>query len=163
MSTLVHRFVLAGVEEDVPLARHKVIDRMRGWGLSTDDDAADTVRLIASELVTNAVVHGKGPVTVTLFHRPGRLVIDVFDTNPAAPQMSWAQDDDENGRGLAMVDRLALHCSWMPSGRGKRVWAEIELPMVAPAIRAAVLSRFFGRGPKNGIVAATEPLTLAVA
>ncbi|WP_369186552.1 ATP-binding protein [Streptomyces sp. R08] len=163
MPTLVHRFVLAGRQEDVRLARHKVVDRLRAWGLSTDDEISDAIRLVTSELVTNAVVHGEGPVTVTLYHKPGRLMIDVFDTNSAAPQTNWAQEEDESGRGLAMVELLALRCAWMPSEDGKHVWAELELPMLAPAIRAAVLRRFFGRRLRNRIVAEPEPLALAVA
>ncbi|HEY8986564.1 MAG TPA: ATP-binding protein [Streptomyces sp.] len=100
MPTLVHRFVLAGGEREVSLARRKVVDKVCTWGVSLDDETADAIRLIASELIANAVVHGEGPVTVALYHRSGRLVIDVLDGNPVAPQTSCAQADDENGRGL---------------------------------------------------------------
>lgn len=163
MPTLAHRFVLAGGEREVSLARRKVVDKVRAWGVPLDDETADAIRLVASELISNAVVHGEGPVTVTLYHRPGRLVIDVFDDNPAAPQMSCAQADDESGRGLAMVEFLASRCAWEPAGRGKRVWAEVALPMAAPAIRAAVLLRLFALRPKLGIVAEPESITLAIA
>jgi len=163
MSTIVHRFVLAGTESDVLFARRKVIDQVHTWGVPMDDEKADAIRLAASELITNAVDHGKGPVTVTLYLRSGSLVIDVLDSNSSAPQMSWAQDEDESGRGLALVDLLALRCAWAPCEYGKHVWVEIELPMTAPAIRAAVLRRVFARRPKHGIVAKPELLTLAVA
>ncbi|MGW2802449.1 ATP-binding protein [Streptomyces sp. NPDC001221] len=163
MPTLVHRFGLAGTERDVPLARRKVIDKVRAWGVPLDDETADVIRLVTSELITNAVVHGKGPVTVALYHRPGRVVIDVLDDNPSAPRTSCAQADDESGRGLALVGRLASRCAWEPSGRGKLVWAEIALPMAAPAIRAAVLRRLFVLRPKRRVVAEPESLTLAVA
>ncbi|MFC8989912.1 ATP-binding protein, partial [Streptomyces sp. NPDC056956] len=123
----------------------------------------DAIRLVASELITNAVVHGEGPVTIALYHRPGRLVIDVLDGNPSAPQMGCAQADDESGRGLALVGLLAARCAWEPSGHGKRVWAEIVLPTAAPAIRAAVLRRLFALRPKRGAVAESKSLTLAVA
>lgn len=163
MPTLVHRFVLAGTEREVPLARHQVVDKVRAWGVRMDDETADAIRLVASELITNAVVHGEGPVTVVLYHRPGRLVIDVLDGSSSAPQASCAQADDEGGRGLALVDLLAVRSAWEPSGCGKRVWAEIALPMAAPAIRAAVLRRLFAHRPKRGAVAEPESLTLAVA
>ena len=107
--------------------------------------------------------HREGPVTITLYHRAGSLVIDVLDCNSAAPQMSCPQGDDESGRGLALVDLLASRCAWAPSEYGKHVWAEIALPMTAPAIRAAVLRRFFARRPKHGIVVEPETLTLVVA
>ncbi|MEU2900988.1 ATP-binding protein [Streptomyces sp. NPDC001273] len=162
MPTLVHRFVLAGEEREVSLARRKVVDKVRTWGVPLNDDVADSIRLVASELISNAVVHGEGPVTVTLYHRPGRLVIDVLDGNPAAPQTSCAQASDEGGRGLALVEILASRCAWEPAGQGKRVWAEIALPKKAPAIRAAVLRRLFALRPKHGSVTEPESLTLAV-
>lgn len=163
MPTLVHRFVLAGAEREVPLARRKVVDKVRAWGVPLDDETADAIRLVASELITNAVVHGEGPVTVALYHRPGRLVIDVLDNNPAGPQTSCAQADDQSGRGLALVGLLASRCAWEPADRGKRVWAEIALPRAAPAIRAAVLRRLFALRPKHGGAAELESLIVAVA
>lgn len=163
MSTLVRRFVLVGTKEEVPFVRRQVLDQVRTWGVPVDDETADAIRLVVSELITNAVVHGTGPITVTLSLGPGRLAIDVFDGNSAAPQMSCAQNNDESGRGLALVAHLSSRCAWEPSGHGKRVWAEIELPMTAPAIRAAVLRRLFVRRPKREVVAEPEPLTLAVA
>ncbi|MEU1099529.1 ATP-binding protein [Streptomyces tibetensis] len=163
MPTLVHRFVLAGREREVSLARRTVVDKVRAWGVPLDDETADAIRLVASELITNAVVHGEGPVTVALYHRPGRLVIDVLDANPSAPQTSCSQADAESGRGLALVEGLASRCAWEPVGRGKRVWAEIVLPKAAPAIRSAVLRRLFVLRPKRGVVAEAELLSLAVA
>ncbi|WP_432585936.1 ATP-binding protein [Streptomyces sp. HD1123-B1] len=159
MPTLVHRFVLAGMEREVPLARRTVIDKVRTWGVPLDEEVVGTIRLVASELVTNAVVHGAGPVTVTVYHRPGFLVIDVLDCNLSAPLMGCSQADDESGRGLALVGRLASRCAWEPSGRGKRVWAEIVLPPAVPAVRAAGLRRLFvsrskrrpGAGPESHI------------
>ncbi|MFF5649843.1 ATP-binding protein [Streptomyces collinus] len=164
MPTLIHRFVLTGEEREVSLARRKVVDKVRAWGVPLKEETADAIRLVASELVTNAVVHGEGPVAVTLYHRPGRLVIDVVDDNSAAPQTSCAQADDERGRGLALVELLASRCAWEPAGLGKRVWAEIALPTAAaPAIRAAVLRRLFALRPRHGGVAEPESLTMAVA
>ncbi|MFI1563772.1 ATP-binding protein [Streptomyces sp. NPDC020490] len=115
-----------------------------------DDETADAISLVASELITNAVVHGEGPVTVALYHRPGRLLIDVLDHNPSTPQPSWAQADEESGRGLALVGLLASRCAWESTGHGKRVWAEIVLPMRAPAAPAAVLRQSVVLRPKHG-------------
>ncbi|CAL9488744.1 ATP-binding protein [Streptomyces sp. enrichment culture] len=90
MSTLAHRFVLAGIPSEVPPARRQIVDRVRAWGVPLDEETADAIRLVASELITNAVVHGAGPITVTLLNRPGRLVIDVLDGDPSVRLSSRA-------------------------------------------------------------------------
>ncbi|WP_324789790.1 ATP-binding protein [Streptomyces sp. H51] len=132
------------------LARRNVVDKVRAWGVLLDDETADAIGLVASELITNAVIHGEGPVTVALYHRPGRLVIEVLDHNPSTPRPSWAQVDEESGRGLALVGLLASRCAWESTGRGKRVWAEIVLPMAAPAARSGVLRQLVVPRPKHG-------------
>lgn len=141
MPMLVHRFVLTGTESEVPPARRELVDKIRAWGVPLDEETADAVRLVASELITNAVVHGAGPITVTLSHRPGRLVIDVLDGAPSVPRTDRAQADDENGRGLALVRLLATRCAWEPAGAGKRVWAEMALPVAVDASPTAAVPR----------------------
>ncbi|MEU1012238.1 ATP-binding protein [Streptomyces sp. NPDC005890] len=164
MSTLVHRFVLAGTESEVPLARREIVDKVRAWSVPLDEEVADAVGLVASELITNAVVHGAGPITVTLSNRPGRLVIDVLDGDPSVPRPGCAQVDDEHGRGLALVRLLAAHCAWEPAGRGKRVWAELALPMVVEGSPAATGRRgLFAMWDKCRGGVQPELLTVAVA
>lgn len=128
MPTLVTRFAIAGVEEDVSPARRKVVESARTWGVPVDDETADAIRLVASELISNSVIHGAGPVTVVLYHRPGKLVIVVSDRDQTAPVARCAGVSDENGRGLALVDHFAVDSGWELLTHGKRVWAEIELP-----------------------------------
>ncbi|MFG2856082.1 ATP-binding protein [Streptomyces mirabilis] len=135
---------------------------MRAWGVPLDDETADTIRLVASELITNGVVHGEGPVTVVLYHRPGSLVIEVRDGNPSAPTSRCGQAEDESGRGVALIDFLAVRSGWEPVGRGKRVWAQLALPKPAPAVRAAVLHRFFAARPTPDAGTVPGSLTSAV-
>jgi anti-sigma regulatory factor (Ser/Thr protein kinase) len=161
MPTLVHRFVLAGIEREVPSARREIIDKVRAWGVPLDEETADAIRLVASELITNAVVHGVGPITVTLSDRPGRLVIDVLDSDPSVPRTERARADDVNGRGLALVRLLSTRCAWEPVGSGKRVWAEMALPVAVEASPAAVPR---GRPPMwAGRGAGVQPEPLATA
>lgn len=89
MPTPVHRFVPAGIESEVPPARRQIIDKVRAWGVPLDEETADAIRLVASGLITNAVVDGAGPITVTLFNRPGRLV-----------SMSWTTIRRFRGQGM---------------------------------------------------------------
>ncbi|TGZ17398.1 hypothetical protein DV517_23710 [Streptomyces sp. S816] len=165
MPTQVHRFMLAGIESEVPLARHEIVDKVRAWGVPLDEETADAVRLVASELITNAVVHGAGPITVTLSSRSDRLVIDVLDGDPSVPRTgcACAQADNENGRGLALVRLLSARCAWEPADPGKRVWAEMTLPMGAESMSAAADSRGLSAiWAKHTDGAEPDSLTLAV-
>jgi DNA-binding NarL/FixJ family response regulator len=87
-------------------ARHFVTEALRSWQL---DGLADTVTLLVSELVTNAVVHADSDVEVLV-----RLTAD-------------AAVDDTSGRGLALVEAMARR--WgvdRRPGGGKTVWFEVE-------------------------------------
>lgn len=88
------------------------------------DGDVDTVLLLASELVTNAVRHAATPfdLTVTVDGRDVEVaVVDHDKTHP--PRMCDPGPDDTHGRGLRIVDELSA--SWgseaMP-GDAKRVW-----------------------------------------
>lgn len=66
--------------------------------------------LVVSELVTNSVRHAREPrghVIRTQFERLGRAVrIEVHDANESKPEQRRAFDDEESGRGLALVDAI---------------------------------------------------------
>ncbi|WP_445402188.1 ATP-binding protein [Streptomyces sp. LE64] len=109
MPTLVTRFVLSGIKEEVSPARRMVVDKVRAWGVRLDGETTDAIRLfLVSELVTNAVLHGVGPVTVELCHQPGSLVIGVFDSSEAMPEVDHPALGAEGGRGLGLVGFLAV-------------------------------------------------------
>ncbi|MEV5938719.1 ATP-binding protein [Streptomyces sp. NPDC051994] len=162
MPTLVTRFALTGTEEEVSPARRLVVAKVRAWGVPLDEETADVICLVASELITNAVIHGGGPITVTLCHRPGTLMIDVLDANTRTSKVNF-RDVEEGGRGLLLVGFLAARSGWEPVMRGKRVWVEIALPKSAPAVRAAVLRRFFAVRPGPHGRTVPEALALAIA
>ena len=62
-------------------ARRKVTTRLSEWGMS---DLADTVELLVSELVTNALRHTHGPVRLNLCLRGLHLRCEVEDADSAA-------------------------------------------------------------------------------
>ncbi|MDT0488643.1 ATP-binding protein, partial [Streptomyces doebereineriae] len=74
----------------VSAARRYVASTLAEWGLSEDTDLADTIRLIISELTTNAVQHtfGQSPTfTVDLrLERDEELRLGVTDSHPRWPQ-----------------------------------------------------------------------------
>lgn len=107
----------------VAFARDRVLIQVRAWGVPLDEELRDAVRLVASELIANAVVHSGGLATVGLYLNDGRLLLVVHDGNQAEPQRQCATGEDEDGRGLALVEFLATRNGWEPTARGKKVWA----------------------------------------
>ena len=83
----------------------------------------DDVVLITSELVTNAVRAGAGTIDVTVRATADRLYLDVTDDAAGWPQPQSSGTEDEGGRGLAIVDRLADSWSAIRKKNGKTVTA----------------------------------------
>jgi anti-sigma regulatory factor (Ser/Thr protein kinase) len=97
--------------------------QLAAWGL---DDAAFAAELMLSELVTNAIRHGAGPIRVRLLH--GRtLICEVSDTSNTAPHLRRAATTDEGGRGLFLVAQLAESWGTRYTSEGKVIWAECGL------------------------------------
>jgi anti-sigma regulatory factor (Ser/Thr protein kinase) len=97
------------------------------WGLS---HLADTVELIVSELVTNAVQVSvchqiPPPVQFGMSSAHGSVLIEVWDCDPSQPVMRQPMDIDESGRGLMLVATLSRQWGWAEFGQGKIVWAEV--------------------------------------
>ncbi len=100
------------------------------WGIS---GLADTVALIVSELVTNAVeasramAGGPFPVRYWLLSDRKQVLIVVWDASPLPPTRLDPADDVENGRGLMLVDALSARWGWYAAPwdaiEGKAVWA----------------------------------------
>lgn len=87
-----------------------------------------TAALLVSELVTNAVIHGRTSATVEV-HRPAdTLRVTVRDDNPTLPAVGDAPDfTNEHGRGLLIVSKLARRWGVEASGDGKAVWFELAV------------------------------------
>ncbi|MFE0645387.1 ATP-binding protein [Streptomyces sp. NPDC058877] len=119
----------------VPMARRFVAEVLDGWGLDAAADLADAIRLMVSELATNAVLHtfGQSPTfTVDVrWEREERLHIGVTDSHPRWPRRLPAAVQQDNGRGMVIIRSLAAEAggrlSVTPTEEGgKTVW--ITLP-----------------------------------
>lgn len=104
--------------------RRNVRATLQAWGLGV---LADTSELIVSELVTNAVHHARGPITVRLL-RGRSLVCEVGDSSFAVPSLRDPGEGTDGGRGLHLVNWLAYRWGSRPAPGGKVVWAEQRIP-----------------------------------
>ncbi|HTX82393.1 MAG TPA: ATP-binding protein [Streptosporangiaceae bacterium] len=124
--------VLPGTPESVRTARQMVRQV-----LSDGHPAEETLQLVVSELVTNAIVHSKsgapgGTVTVALCPGPGGILVQVRDDGgPSEPQLTSAPADPANGAeqgyGLLLVDALADRWGSISSPDGRITWCRIGL------------------------------------
>jgi anti-sigma regulatory factor (Ser/Thr protein kinase) len=92
----------------------------------------DTAELLATELVSNAVCHTKGPAALRVRWSAGVLRIGAWDASPEPPEppeVSKQLADLERGRGLALVHACSDLWGWQPlsrhGNRGKYVWCDL--------------------------------------
>ncbi|MFF4924170.1 ATP-binding protein [Kitasatospora sp. NPDC001261] len=122
--------------------RRLVRTELLGWGLA---DLADDVVLVASELITNAVVHGRGPgadkgfVTVTIARYRRMVALCVEDQNLTFPVSRVAGADATGGRGLELVGKLSDHVTLgrTEAGGGKRITAYWRSDGTAKCLQSA--------------------------
>ncbi|MFG2937369.1 ATP-binding protein [Streptomyces sp. NPDC048282] len=129
-------FDLAPTPRAVGNARRSVGELLGSWGVG--EEACDNAVLVTSELVTNAIVHSAGRRIVCRVQATAdRVRIEVEDQNGGftLPAPRQARPDEQNGRGLFLVDALSL--DWgvtaAPEGPSSRVvWAELSTAPDAP-------------------------------
>ncbi|MFF5846842.1 SpoIIE family protein phosphatase [Streptomyces massasporeus] len=104
-------------------ARTHVAELLGRWGIR--DVTRDTVLLLISELVTNAVRFAEGPVTVRLIRAGNGLLCEVGDSGNGRPRLRRGDLLDNGGRGLSIVHRLTTRWGVRWTDTGKVVWAEV--------------------------------------
>ncbi|GAA3222826.1 ATP-binding protein [Nonomuraea helvata] len=114
---------LPAAPETASVARRLVREALATWNLS---GLADDMAVVVSEVVTNAVVHAKSAMTLSL-HRQGRSVRgEVADHSPVWPTPLPAGPNEEHGRGLAIVTAYSERWGVDPAPDGKIVWFVCE-------------------------------------
>ncbi|MFF5702224.1 SpoIIE family protein phosphatase [Streptomyces sp. NPDC012794] len=112
-------------EETAPgRARRFARRALARWDL---EELSDSLELLVSEVVTNAVRYAERPVTLRLL-RTDVLRCEVGDDSPQLPRQRRARETDEGGRGLFLVNRLARRWGATRLSSGKVVWFELPLP-----------------------------------
>jgi DNA-binding NarL/FixJ family response regulator len=104
-------------------ARRFVAGTLQSWELGS---LADTVMLLTSELVSNAVLYAGSDVDVVVRLTGSLARVEVTDRSDLVPAARHAATSDDSGRGLALVQALARRwgTSRQPGG-GKTVWFEV--------------------------------------
>ncbi|MGW7429659.1 SpoIIE family protein phosphatase [Streptomyces sp. NPDC054861] len=105
-------------------ARELARAQLTAWDV---EPLVDTVELLVSELVTNALRYGEGEIRLRLL-RDRTLVCEVWDAGLVQPRRRRARDTDEGGRGLQLVGLLSAAWGSRRTPRGKTVWFELPLP-----------------------------------
>ncbi|MFD3932687.1 SpoIIE family protein phosphatase [Streptomyces sp. NPDC058614] len=106
-------------------ARAVVREQLHVWGLTA---LADPAELMADELVTNAVRHARSRHIALRLVRGETLLCEVDDDDHTLPTLLSAGPEDEFGRGLRVVSRLAREWGTSRTSAGKTVWFELTLP-----------------------------------
>ncbi|MHA6759135.1 SpoIIE family protein phosphatase [Streptacidiphilus sp. PAMC 29251] len=115
--------------QQISEVRGELRDAVRRWGVG---DLADTVELLTSEMVTNALVHTDRDALLTarLYQEggpagPARLRVEVDDESDLWPKRRTPGEQASSGRGLMLVEALADAWGVDPRGSGKRMWFEL--------------------------------------
>lgn len=94
-----------------------------------DEDVRADVELVVSELVANAVRHGRPAIVLRLTVEPLAVDVAVLDHGPELPprQLPTAPVTGGSGRGLLIVSRLAgdWGVAQLEDATGKVVWATL--------------------------------------
>jgi len=110
---------------EVATARRFVADTLTQWQLTHD---RDTVVLLASELVANAITHARTDIVLTVSIEGGRLTVEVSDGSSRVPvRRVPAPATATDGRGLNVIAELSYDWGFrtIPSF-GKVVWFTLD-------------------------------------
>jgi hypothetical protein len=115
--------VVPSAPASVALVRRYAVAACVGLGRG---ELADTVALLVSEVATHAVLNAYGPdVRVRVLVRTPLLRVEVFDGSPVLPVQRCAAAGAERGRGLALVEALALAWGVDTQADGRTTWFEV--------------------------------------
>ncbi|WP_086563818.1 ATP-binding protein [Streptomyces africanus] len=124
--------------DQVPLARRAVLRILHDWGVPDDSDAFHAIRLIASELLTNVVLHASAATAetgVVVELLDGAWVrMGVHDGHADCPALADPGTEATGGRGLKIVHALLEELNGViltehTADGGKTVWVEVPCAM----------------------------------
>ena len=109
-------------------ARHAVRDVLGYSGIA--GDVSEIAQLLVSEAVANGVRHAHSDVRVVV-NITDRIRIEAWDDDPSgAPRPQHAPPSADHGRGMDLIDALAVRWGCERGAGEKQIW--FELPGAAP-------------------------------
>lgn len=109
------------------LARRFVAQTCRDWA---DPELIVDAELVVTELVENAIRHGRTGCEVTVELSERGLLIAVRDGSRSLPRRVTRTSTQPGGRGLLLVERLSRVWGFELDDAGKVVWALLAVPEV---------------------------------
>lgn len=109
----------------VRAARRATTEAVQSW--AARPGMADDVCLVVSELVTNALLHGRSDAVLRVVRQRGSIRVEVQDDDTRLPLPSAPDPQALGGRGLALVAALSTLWGAERTEGGKTVWAEFDL------------------------------------
>jgi hypothetical protein len=130
------------------LARRFLNERSEAWSLP--EPVGEQLVLVGSELVTNAVLHARTQLTLTLELQADRVRVSVRDHSSAPVALRHYRPDALTGRGLGVIATVSRAWGVEPARGGKVIWAELLLDGSSPSTPAGPPERGQADGPKAG-------------
>ena len=126
------RMRLAPRRDSVPAARGLLRRLLASWRM--DELLDGHIELLASELLTNGVLHAATELDVVISYDGAAVRFEVHDRSSSIPELRVPDLEAEGGRGLWMVSELADGWAIEPREGGKRIWFEVSAqPVARPA------------------------------
>ena len=88
----------------------------------------DMVLLLVSEIVTNAVLHARSEIRLSIGWNGDAVRVEVADHSPLVAAPRRFSEMATTGRGMQMVDEVADTWGLRPVDDGKVIWFELKMP-----------------------------------
>ncbi len=114
------------------IARRFIAELLSTWGVLPA--AIDRSQLLVSELVSNAIEHGRGPIRLAVTEvdpQAGLYRAEVCNRGSGRPSLRRVSHDGLSGRGLQLVDELAHEWGTTNTDGETRVWFELRAELVS--------------------------------
>jgi len=114
---------LDSTPESVRISRELVRSTLH----SIDTDLVEVAAILTDEMVTNAIKHGRPPISLAIESDNEGIAISVADSGPGFPIARTVSRTAEDGRGLMIIDVLSDEWGVVPLYQGKQVWIRLHV------------------------------------